>query len=273
MEKKFHIYDDQGNPSSQGFTADEIKGKGLNPNTIVCPEFGQPCKLGDFQELAGWAPPKLDEKKRKSILSGKARNYVMAAALAVTGGGGAYYVHEKQSEKAVEISQCLKNKRKNEISLGEARQKISDLQGEIKSSKENIKNYEKQIVENKNQAISLSNNIPRIENEIQQATSARDKAQREICTWLEGQTCIDRRTATVNLYNSSINTNISTVASYKSEIQQIEQIVNPKLSDNINEEKENIKSKEKEIEDLQIIAQELTTKSAIDCGHTETQNE
>jgi uncharacterized protein HemX len=155
MEKKFYIYDDQGNPSSQGFTADEIKGKGLNPNTIVCPEFGQPSKVSDFQELAGCMPPKLDEKKRKSILSGKARTYVMAAALAVTGGGGAYYVHEKQSENALEVSQCIENKRKIEVSLSGFKEAKAALEEEIKTEKDNIKNYEKQIAENKNTVIEL----------------------------------------------------------------------------------------------------------------------
>jgi predicted nucleic acid-binding Zn-ribbon protein len=268
MEKKFYIYDDQGNPSSQGFTADEIKGKGLNPDTIVCPEFGQPGKMSDFQELAGWAPPKLDKKNRKAILTGKARTYVMAAALAVTGGGGAYYVHEKQSEKAIEVSECLENRRKDEISLRDVKLKINYINDKIVVSKENIKNYEKQILDNKNQAISLENNIPRIENEINQVTSARDKAadQGPIPDML--QSTIDKRAATVNRFNASINTNTSTIASYRSEIQQIREVINPKLEGSINQERGDIESKQTEINSLEKQVQELNTSLATECEET-----
>ncbi len=269
MTKKFFIYDDHGNPSNQGFTADEIKGMGLNPNTIVCPEFGQPSKLSDFQELAGWSPPKIDENKRNSIMSRKSRTYVMVAALAITGSVGTYFIHEKQSEKALEVSECLENKRKNEIALDETKNKINNINIEIITIKENIKNYEKQIVDNKNKIILLSNNIPRIESEMEQVKLARDKAANEICYGINQefrQPCIDRRTTTVNRYNNSINTFISTISSYKSEIQQIEQITNATISEKIGDEEKKILIKVKEIEELTTKLNDLVALLTIDCG-------
>ena len=265
MEKKFYIYDDQGNPSSQGFTADEIKGKGLNPNTIVCPEFGQPNKVSDFQELAGWAPPKLDEKKRKSILSGKARTYVMAAAVAVSGGGGAMYVYEKQAEKEETMSKCFENRRRLEIrrdSLATAQQTLNT---QIEENERDINRINSEITEFRNKAINLSNEIPVIEGQKQQTILNRDKAAGEYCIL---QTCIDRRAATVARFNNSITSYNSTIASYRTEIQQIEQINIPELERRVARENTEITQYRTSITELGAEARTVTSALAIRCEDT-----
>ncbi|HCA44018.1 MAG TPA: hypothetical protein DEP28_12295 [Bacteroidetes bacterium] len=260
MEKKFYIYDKQGRPSSQGFTAAEIKAKGLNPETIVCPELGQPGKLGEFEEFKDWSPPKID-KQKKSIFTGKVGIYVLAAAIVLLG-AGAYFTFKKMNDKALTVSQCLEDKRKNEISLNEIKERIDEINYEIDLSNENINTYQNQIDENKNQVINLNYRIPVLQNKIDQATLARDQAARETCYL---QACFERRKETVSKFETVININTEEKSSLESEIQQIIEIKIPKLEENINRAKEWILKKMKEIETLENEIQQLENKLSVEC--------
>ena len=67
MEKRFYIYDSSGNPSDISYTKDEILQQNLPPDTFVCPEGGNPGRISEFEELAGWKPPKIKLNEKEKI--------------------------------------------------------------------------------------------------------------------------------------------------------------------------------------------------------------
>jgi hypothetical protein len=248
MAKRFFIYDNDGNPSSQSFTPEEVKAKQLSPDTIVCPEFGRPGKMEEFAELKSWAPPIIHQPPVKSFIKNRPIVFWLIGILILIGGGTSLFIMYGKSSRKEANNACLDFKKSLQNTSDSLFTIKETLLPQIEEKEREIDYYNTKILEQRNKVINLTNKIPMYENLKQQEAAARDRAAAEWCIL---QDCIDRRAATVQRHNNTISTYDNYITSIRSEAQQIEQVLIPDLKRKLQSEETNItvsKTKLSEIE-------------------------
>lgn len=263
MNTKFYIYDEKGNPSAVPFYAEEIINMGLPPDTIVCPEMGKPGKLSDFTALTKWTPPSIErERNRIPFIKKNVKYIAIASAIAISSGGGAYYVYEKESLKALEETQCIEYKRKLEIRIDSLTYEIGENNKYIEENNSEIVSINDQISELKRDAINFRNSIPPLKEKKIQLENDRNRAANEWCIL---QPCIDRRANTVANYNRAISTIDNEISYYTGKTDEIEQITIPDMEKKLINKQENIDYYKGKINEMELLINQIKKELEIPC--------
>ena len=274
MEKRYYTYDDKGNPSIAPFSIQDLIQQNLKPDTIVCPEFGEPDMISNIpklQETTAWTPPKLSEKKRNFILSKKSKNIALASLMAVVIGGGTYYAAAQKSKANLQAAIEMDNIQKTEAALQRSIDTLDNVyMGLVSQTKIKEVEYDKAKKENvdlKEREVFLNGQIASVQASKRNNERGRDDADEKAKSYFCVLDCATEARKVRDNYKDAIAQNEQTIVSYTTDIRTINDIKLPAAAEKVASVKNEIdelvqqeKAVETDIEKLKLEKKRIITK-------------
>lgn len=226
MDNLFFLYDSDGNPSTQAYTAEELRAKGVQPNDIVCKKYDTPRRAFEYPELDtlfDWQPEKLTKKDMKALNTRKVRNIVVASLLGATTITGGYFAVTSNAKSAMtseEIARLESDKQKLEDSLKQIENYNRNLIVQEQKLTIEIANIESQKIELEKHRINSTNEIGKISVDFsankRKYDEAEEKSKKLWCVY----DCKKNAEENMKYYDEAMKRHAKTILDYQKAIAQ-----------------------------------------------------